>query len=52
MTSTTVEPSTRGGCLGFCTGGRYTVLMAVSSDHLDAARQQIVSFPSRHLQEG
>ncbi len=35
MTSTTVKPSTRGGCIGFCRGGRYTVLMAVSSDHLE-----------------
>ncbi len=52
MTSTTVRPSSRGGCIGFCMGGRYTVRMAVSSDHLDAAWQQIVPFPSRHPQEG
>jgi carboxymethylenebutenolidase len=25
------------GCIGFCMGGRYTLLMAVSSDRLDAA---------------
>jgi carboxymethylenebutenolidase len=29
--------SGRVGCIGFCMGGRYTLLMAVSSDRLDAA---------------
>ncbi len=51
MTCTTVRPSPRGGCVGFCVGGRYTVLMAVSSDRPDAAWQQIVPFLSHHLQE-
>jgi carboxymethylenebutenolidase len=29
--------SGRVGCIGFCMGGRYTLLMAVTSDRLDAA---------------
>ena len=31
------ECSGKVGCIGFCMGGRYTLLMAVSSDRLDAA---------------
>jgi len=31
------ELSGKVGCIGFCMGGRYTLLMAVSSDRLDAA---------------
>ncbi len=31
------QASGRVGCIGFCMGGRYTLLMAVSSDRLDAA---------------
>lgn len=52
MTCTTVRPSTREGWIGFCMGGRYTVLVAVSSDHPDAAWQHSVSFLSHQRQEG
>lgn len=31
------EVSGRVGCIGFCMGGRYTLLLACSSDRLDAA---------------
>jgi carboxymethylenebutenolidase len=31
------DVSGRVGCIGFCMGGRYTLLFATSSDHLDAA---------------
>jgi dienelactone hydrolase len=62
MTSAAVKPSPEGlpaehlhglsrasgrvGCIGFRVGGRYTLLMAVSSDRLDA-----VPFLHRSLQE-
>jgi carboxymethylenebutenolidase len=31
------DTTTKLGCVGFCMGGRYTLLFAVSSDRLDAA---------------